>query len=39
MTYTKCIDDNLDNMHPWIARHQFEEQTFTKIFQNDIHKL
>ncbi len=40
MTYTYCIDDNLDNIHSWTTRPpNHEEKEFTKLFQNDIYKL
>jgi len=40
VTYTYCIDDNLDNIHSWTTRPpNHEEKKFTKLFQNDIHKL
>ncbi len=39
MTYTKCIDDNLDNIHPRTTRHQILKKNRYKLFQNDIHKL
>jgi hypothetical protein len=40
MIDTNCIDDNLDNIHPYTTRPlDLEEKTFTKLFQNDIHKL
>jgi hypothetical protein len=35
-----CIDDNLDKIHPYTTRpSNLKEKTFTKQFQNDIHKL
>ncbi len=40
MTNKNCIDDNLDNIHPCTTRPpNLQEKTFTKLFQNDIHKL
>ncbi len=40
MTNKNCINDNLDNICPCTTRPpNLEEKTFTKLFQNDIHKL
>ncbi len=40
MIDTNCINDNLDNIHPYTTRPlDLEEKTFTKLFQNDIHNL
>jgi hypothetical protein len=40
MIDTNSINDNLDNIHPYTIRPlDLEEKTFTKLFQNDIHKL
>jgi hypothetical protein len=40
MIDTKYIDDNLDNIYPCTIRPPDpKEKTFTKQFQNDIHKL
>jgi hypothetical protein len=37
---TNFINDNLHNIHPYTTRPlDHEEKTFTKLFQNDIHKL
>jgi hypothetical protein len=37
---TNCVNDNLDNIHPCAIRPlDLEEKKFTKLFQNDIHKL
>jgi len=38
---TKYIDDNLDNIYPCTTTRPPDpkEKTFTKLFQNDIHKL
>jgi len=40
MIDTNNINDNLDNIHPYTTRPlDPKEKTFTKLFQNDIHKL
>jgi len=40
MIDTNNINDNLDNIHPYTTWPlDLEEKTFTKLFQNDIHKL
>jgi hypothetical protein len=40
MIDTNSIDDNFDNIHPCITRLlDPKEKTFTKLFQNEIHKL
>jgi hypothetical protein len=37
MTYSNCIDNDLDNIHPCTTKPlNIEEKTFTKPFQNDV---